>query len=551
MELKETGGEHGGADRSPPDGGLLTQGPSMKLTVRRRLVVPAAVAVAVAGGGVALVASHGASGSTQYRTAVATLGTVTQTIALSGNLAPVGETDLDFGSSGRVTAVDVHPGQAVTAGQALATIDPAALQAAVTQAQATLGSAQARLSLDQAGPTAQSLAQAQAAVRTAQTQVQSAQTALADTQAIDQTSITSAQNALTAAQAKLAADRANSCPAPTPTPSPAPSASPSPSSCASAQQIGSDTAAATAARDGVSSAQAKAQQSDHQAQSQLSAAQVQLQNAQGSLTALQQGTTAQQVQIDQSQVQIDQINVDNAQRALGQATLTAPVAGVVGQVNITVGQIATSGGSTSTGSSSGSSGTGSSAGTSSAFSTTHAIVVLTPGAFQVVGAVSDAQVNQIAVGQLARVSVAGASQTISGKVTGIAAVATVASGVATFPVTVVLDGTNPSLHSGVSASIAVVVNQAVHVLTVPTSAIHPTAGADSVQTLVNGQPQTVPVTIGASDALRTQIVSGLNQGDAVVIATVSGTVPTPNASTLLGGGRGAGGGRGGAGRAGG
>ncbi|HEY0409817.1 MAG TPA: RND transporter, partial [Candidatus Dormibacteraeota bacterium] len=71
----------------------------MKLTVRRRLVVPAAaVAVAVAGGGAALVARHGASASTQFRTAVATLGTVTQTISLSGNLAPVGETDLDFGS---------------------------------------------------------------------------------------------------------------------------------------------------------------------------------------------------------------------------------------------------------------------------------------------------------------------------------------------------------------------------------------------------------------------------------------------------------------------
>ncbi|HEY2705879.1 MAG TPA: biotin/lipoyl-binding protein [Candidatus Dormibacteraeota bacterium] len=518
----------------------------MKLTVRRRLVVPAAVAVAVAGGGAALVAQHGASGSTQYRTAVATLGTVTQTISLSGSLAPVGETDLDFGSSGRVTAVDVHPGQAVTAGQALATIDPAALQAALTQAQATLSSAQARLSLDQAGPTAQSLAQAQAAVRTGQTQVQGAQTALADTQVIDQTSITSAQNALTAAQAKLAADRANSCPA-APTPTPAPSASPSPGSCASAQQISGDTAAATAARDGVSSAQAKAQQSEHQAQSQLSAAQVQLQNAQGSLTALQQGTTTQQVQIDQSQVQIDQINVDNAQKALTQATLTAPLAGAVAQVNVTVGQIAASGGSTSTGSSSAAGGGSSSTGSS----TTHAIVILTPGAFQVVGAVSDAQVNQIAVGQLARVSVAGASQAISGRVTGIAPVATVTSGVATFPVTVVLDGTNPSLHSGVSASIAVVVNQAVHVITVPSSAIHPSGGTDSVQALVNGQPQAVPVTIGASDALRTQIVSGLNEGDTVVIATVSGTVPTPNASTLLGGGRGAGGGRGGTGRAGG
>jgi len=528
----------------------------MKLTVRRRLVVPTAVAVAVAGGGAALVARHGASSSTQYRTALATLGTVTQTISLSGNLAPVGETDLDFGSSGRVTAVDVHPGQAVTAGQPLATIDPAALQAALSQAQAALASAQARLSLDQAGPSAQSLAQSQAGVRTAQTQLQGGQTALADTQLLDQRSIGSAQAALAAAQGKLSADQANRCPS-----TPAPSASPSPGSCATPQQIGADTAAATAAQDGVGSAQARAQQSEHQAQSQLSAAQVQLQNAQASLTTLQQGTTSQQVQIDQSQVQIDQISVDNAQTALTQATLTAPVNGVVGQVNVSVGQIAPGGSSSSTSSSSGqggassaSSGQGgassaSSSGTSSSSSTTHSIVILTPGAFQVVGSVSDAQVNRIAAGQRARITVAGATQSITGTVTGIAPEATVSSGVATFPVTVVLDGSNPSLHAGVSASIAVVVNQVVQVLTVPSSAIRPSGGADSVQTLVDGQPQTLPVTVGASDALRTQVVSGLNEGDTVVIATVTSAVPTPNASSLLGGGRGGGRGTGGAGRA--
>ncbi|MDB5113481.1 MAG: hypothetical protein JWL78_551 [Chloroflexi bacterium] len=547
MELKDSDREHGGAHRTPPaDRGPFTnRGSSMKLTVRRRLVVPTAVAVAVAGGGAALVARHGASSSTQYRTAVATLGTVTQTISLSGNLVPVGETDLDFGSSGRVTAVDVHPGQAVTAGQPLATIDPAALQAALTQAQATLASAQARLSLDQAGPSAQSLAQSQAGVRTAQTQLQSAQTALADTQLIDQSSTGAAQNALTAAQSKLSADQANGCP----------SASPPPSGCTTPQQIGADTTALTAARNGISSAQAKAQQSEHQAQSQLSAAQVQLQNAQASLTALQQGTSAQQVQIDQSQVQIDQISVGNAQTALTQATLTAPVNGVVGQVNVSVGQIAPGGSSSSTGSSSGQGGassaasSGTSTGSSTGSSTTHSIVILTPGAFQVVGSVSDAQVNRVAVGQRARITVAGATQSITGTVTGIAPEATVTSGVATFPVTVVLDGSNPSLHAGVSASIAVVVNQVVHVLTVPSSAIRPSGGADSVQTLVDGQPQTLPVTIGASDALHTQVVSGLNEGDTVVIATVTSSVPTPNASSLLGGGRGGGRGAGGAGRA--
>ncbi|HEY2703738.1 MAG TPA: biotin/lipoyl-binding protein [Candidatus Dormibacteraeota bacterium] len=447
-----------------------------RLTRRRTIAAGAAVAVIAAGGGVVWM-RHGSAAATQYRTAAATLGTVTQSLSLTGNLAPLGESDLNFGSSGRVASVTAQPGQAVKAGQVLATLDPSSLQAAVTQAQATLASAQAKLSLDQAGPTAQNLSQSQASVRSAESQLQSAQTALADTEA---------NNALAVQQAQA--------------------------------QGG----------DALANAQAKARQSNDQAQAQVSSAQVQLQNAQQSLAALQQGTTPQQLQMDQSQVQIAQINVDNAQKALTQGTLTAPADGVIGVVNLTTGQTISNGGSGSS--------------SSSSSSTTPQISVLTPGAFQVTGTVSDTQVNQIAVGQRALVTPAGATQAVKGRVTQVAAVATVASGVATFPVVVVLDGTNPGLHAGVSASITVVVNQVVGVLTVPTSAVR----GSNVQMLVNGQPQTVPVTTGASDSIRTQILSGLNAGDSVVIATVSSTVPTstnPTGGGLLGGG----GGRGGAG----
>ncbi len=451
-----------------------------RLTRRRTIAAGAAVAVIAAGGGVVWM-RHGSAAATQYRTAAAALGTVTQSLSLTGNLAPLGESDLNFGSSGRVASVTAQAGQAVKAGQVLASLDPSSLQAAVTQAQATLASAQAKLSLDQAGPTAQNLAQSQASVRSAESQLQSAQTALADTQA---------NNALAVQQAQA--------------------------------QGG----------DALANAQAKARQSNDQAQAQVSSAQVQLQNAQQSLAALQQGTTPQQLQMDQSQVQIAQINVDNAQKALTQGTLTAPADGVIGVVNLTTGQTISNGGT----------GSGSSSGSSSSSSTTPQISVLTPGAFQVTGTVSDTQVNQIAVGQRALVTPAGATQAVKGKVTQVAAVATVASGVATFPVVIVLDGSNPGLHAGVSASISVVVNQVVGVLTVPTSAVR----GSNVQMLVNGQPQTVPVTTGASDSTRTQILSGLNAGDMVVIATVSSTVPSstnPSGGGLLGGG----GGRGGAG----
>ena len=106
--------------------------------------------------------------------------------------------------------------------------------------------------------------------------------------------------------------------------------------------------------------------------------------------------------MDESQVQIDQINVDNARKALSEATITAPVDGVVGQVNVTVGQISGGSASTSSTSSSGGGQGGSGAGSGSASSgsgtsSTHAIVVLDPGAFDVVGTVTDAQINEVAL----------------------------------------------------------------------------------------------------------------------------------------------------------
>src|SRR5207253_252047 len=93
--------------------------------------------------------------SVQYRTAAAAVGTVIQTVSLSGNLSPVGPTSLDFAGSGKVLSVGVQVGQNVTSGTVLAAQDTTSQQNALTQAQATLASAQAKLSIDKQGATAQ------------------------------------------------------------------------------------------------------------------------------------------------------------------------------------------------------------------------------------------------------------------------------------------------------------------------------------------------------------------------------------------------------------
>jgi multidrug efflux pump subunit AcrA (membrane-fusion protein) len=153
-------------------------------------------------------------------------------------------------------------------------------------------------------------------------------------------------------------------------------------------------------------------------------------------------------------------------------------------------------------------------------------------------------VNLVAVGQTVQVTPAGSTQAVQGKITSIAPAAVVSSGVATFAVTAQLTDTSNAIRPGISASATIVINQVVHVLTVPASAVHTTAAGTTVLVLENGVPKTVAVQTGASDPTRIQIVSGLKLNEVVVIAVVTSSVPSTNGTSVLGGGGGRGGGGG-------
>src|SRR4029077_9177599 len=356
-------------------------------------------------------------------------------------------------------------------------------------------SAYSKLAQDRAGPNAQAMASAQGPVSSAQVAVNNARTSLTDTEAINAQIVAAAQSLVDQDQAKLTAD--------------------DPSDTAT---IAADTAKLNADQQALAAAKVKAQQSNDQSAAQLASAQQQLASAKSSLAALVAGSTSvQTVQIDEAQIQIDQVNVNTLQHQLNGARLTSPITGVVSQVNIKEGQSVTGGGTGST----------------------YAIVVYTPGAYEVTGTVSDSQVNLVALGQTVQVTPAGSSQALLGKVTAISPAATITSGVATFGVTAQLTDASNSIKPGISATASIVVKQVVHVLTVPTSAVHTSAAGSTVQVLVNGAPQSVTVQVGASDPIRTEILSGLQLNQQVVIAVVTSSVPSSGgAGTVLGGGGG-------------
>jgi len=510
-------------------------------TRRRMIAVITALVVAVAAVG-GFMYTRGSTAAPQYRTAAAALGTIRQTLSLTGNLAPVAQSNLNFQVSGTVTAIDVSAGQTVTAGQVLATVDPSALQTTLTQDQANLTAAQAKLTADESSGSTASTNTAQQ-IASAKTTLANDQTAYNDTIALNNQTTRNDQAAIASAQAAVTSDGAAVAAAQTTynndgcsgsTPPPACTTDTQNLSTAKSQQA-KDTSTLASAQQALPTDTVRAQQSADQASAKVASDRTALSNAESTTAGASQASAVAQ---DNAGLAQAQQAVTTAQDAVSEAALTAPTAGEVAQVNLSVG-------STTTGSSSSAAAAAASASASAA-----QFIVLTPGSFAVTSTVSDSVISEVAVGQNAVVTAAGSTNGLPATVTSVGVIATVSSGVATFPVTVQITGSHPSLRDGMSATVVVVVNQVVGVLTVPTSAVHTTGTASFVNVLQAGKLTPVTVTVGSADSLRTQITSGLSVGQTVVIATVTSTIPTTGAAGAGTTRRGAAGGFGGGGGAG-
>lgn len=130
----------------------------MKVLPRRRravLINSVLSVVVLAGAGGAYAAVHddgtGSARSSGARVVTVAKGTVLATVSGSGTLASPSDAGVDFTTGGRLTEVDVKPGDKVAKGQILGRVDPTAAKETLQQDQASLASAQASLTKVEAG----------------------------------------------------------------------------------------------------------------------------------------------------------------------------------------------------------------------------------------------------------------------------------------------------------------------------------------------------------------------------------------------------------------
>ena len=262
------------------------------------------------------------------------------------------------------------------------------------------------------------------------------------------------------------------------------------------------------------------------------------------------GASNAQLDADSANITVAETQLADAQAALAGATLTAPIDGTVTAVNVTVGQQlgnsgqATAGsgsssgqGSGNTGSGSGNTGAGSGSSGSGATSSssTAAIQVISTGSYLVNASVDSTDIALVKKGNQVLITPAGASANVFGLVSSVGIVATTTSGVASFPVVVEVTGSPPGLYAGATASLQIVYKQLTDVLVVPALAVNRSGGTSYVLVPDGESRVRRDVVTGVSSGGLTEIVSGLSEGDVVLVA-----VPTGNTGSTGTGGNGTG-----------
>ncbi len=120
------------------------------------------------------------------------------------------------------------------------------------------------------------------------------------------------------------------------------------------------------------------------------------------------------------------------------------------------------------------------------------------------------------------------------------------SGSPAYPVSIDITGSTEGLFDGTGVTVTIIYERRSEVLTVPTSAVHRSGVSATVDVLRGGGVETVEVELGAIGNELTEIISGLDAGDTVVLADLTaaidgGTESRSTSSGLAGlGGSGAG-----------
>lgn len=446
--------------------------------------------------------------------------TIRATVSATGAIEPEALVSLTFGTTGTVQQLHVERGQQVQAGDVLATLNSEELSLLLQQAQDALRIQELTLAQRQnAEPSDAALAAAQADIDAAtgnltiaQANVEAARAQVAQAQAqvaqltagADPGEIAAAQANVTARNAEFLAIRTqydeltNAGVGGVPEENLRRQRDAAQAALDAAQvqleslQAGARPADLQAAYAAVSSAQA----SVASAEGNVLVAEANVARAEAARAQLLEPPGEEELAVLEAQVESARTNVALAELRLQQAIIEAPISGKVANVLVEVGEQATPG--------------------------APAIVLINENAYHIEVSVDEIDIDAVAVGQDVEVTLDALEDTVvPGQVADIAPVAAEGGvGVVTYQVTINIDPGDVELRPGMTANASIVVREVEGVLIVPNWAIR--LDRESGNAFVNrlrgdGAVEEVVVETGLRNEQVSEIASGLNEGDIVVV----------------------------------
>ncbi len=498
-------------------------------------------------------ATTAASATTYTRVVQVKKGALDASVTVVGQLEAVQSASLAFekmSDTANLLTLDVQAGTVVTKGQVLATIDDAAYQQALDQANSDLLAAQETLEDLRTPATALAIARADVAVAKARVTLQKTQDTLNDLVTPDipslESAVASAQSALAKAQANVLAQQQDAAAQnqldrlvyaeSTPTAEYNRLAGETYSDASYQDRLALAYNKMMDAQDARVSYQLNSQVSALQAQMSLRRAQANLANAQEALAEAKAGgdklkVAAAKVAVHQAEVDLEtanearadldqgadatdlataqaavdkkQLAVSDAVAALAGAKLVAPFDGTVLQTSVSAGDRVAA--------------------------TTTILTLADLKTLQVVASIDETTIRQISKDQPAAITFdAFPGQTFSGVVLDVPMQGTLQGDVMVYSVPISLTGAEGlALRVGMTANVEIQVGQTGETLLVPALALTQSNGRYQVlvpsTTDPNGEPEAVPVEIGGSDGTYTAVLKGLNEGDQVVVRISTST----------------------------